>query len=405
MNFVFALGILLFVGYWGGKFVKRIKLPEITGYIIAGIIIGPSCLRLIPQNVLEDTLTPIVDIALGLIAFLIGSSLHIGRIKKLHRSVSWITVLQGICAFVFVAVSVLAFAPFLVNAVGIETENPFAEVLPVALVIGAIASATAPGASVAVVDELKSRGPFTSTLLAVVALDDALAIVLFGLCNTAVSTGHQIYSIFMPFIEIIGSVAIGIFAGYTLRFCSKFLTTSAEFLIIVLGMVCIVSGVTIFLGISPLLANMAMGFIIVNSTMKEQRFIVVLHNFTPPIYAAFFALSGAHLHFTILLKVGLIGAVVILARIIGKTLGVSIGGYIANSSYSIRKYLGLALLPQAGVAIGLSLIVGQNPQLAPYEDALISIVIASVAVNEIIGPPLTALALKRSGEARVKLRI
>ncbi|OYD14016.1 hypothetical protein CH333_09405 [candidate division WOR-3 bacterium JGI_Cruoil_03_44_89] len=401
MNFVFALGILLFVGYWGGKLVRKIKLPEITGYIVAGIIIGPSCLRLIPRVVLENTLSPVVDIALGLIAFLIGSSLHMGRIRKLHRSVLWITALQCFFAFAVVSVSILVLSPILVNVVGVETENPFIEVLPVALVIGAIASATAPAASIAVIEELKSKGPFTSTLLAVVALDDALAIALFGLCNTAVSPGHAVYSIFMPFIEIIGSVAIGIFAGFILRLCSKFLTTTAEFLIVALGMICIISGITIFLGVSPLLANMSTGFVIVNSTMKVKRFIGALHNFTPPIYAAFFALSGAHLHFGILAKVGFLAAAAILARIIGKTLGVSVGGHIANSSAYIRKYLGLALLPQAGVAMGLALIVGQNPRLAPFEDALINIVIASVAVNEIIGPPLTALALKRSGEARV----
>ncbi|MCK4328838.1 cation:proton antiporter [candidate division WOR-3 bacterium] len=400
MNFILALGILLFVGYWGGKLIRKVKLPEVTGYIIAGVLIGPSCFRLIPVTFLENNLSPIIDIALGLIAFLIGASLNLERIKTLKKSIFWITFFQAIFAFALVSIVIITFAPFLVRIVGIETTNPYIEILPIAILLGTIASATAPGASIAVVEELKSRGPFTSTLLAIIALDDALAIILFGFCNAIVSSGEGMHAILMPIVEIAGSIALGIITGFTLRFCSKFLSSSSEFLVIVLGMVGITSGIAIYFGISPLLANMAMGFIIANSTRREQRFIVVLNNFTPPIYAAFFALSGTHLYLPVLAKVGIVGAAAILTRAVGKIMGVYTGGCIAHSHNNIKKYLGLALLPQAGVAIGLSLMVGQNPQFAPYRHIFINIVLASVVVNEIIGPPFTALALKRSGETR-----
>lgn len=394
LNIVFAIGILLVIGYFGARFARKIKLPEVTGYIIAGILIGPGCLHLIPASILEEGLSPIIDIALGVIAFLIGANLNIRKIRQVGKSILWITSLQAVGTFLIVTFAILAFSPFISKLL-----NTQASILPFALVLGAIASATAPAATVAVVKELKAKGSLTTTLLAVVALDDALAIVIFGICNAIATTGHLVIT---PFIEVVGALALGIIAGFILRLLSKYLKTAAGFLIMSLGMVCLVSGISIKFNLSLLLSNMAVGFIIANGLRRDLRYVLSLDNITPPLYATFFVLAGTFLRFTTLAKVGLLGLAFIVARVVGKTSGAALGGTISRAPQSIRKYLGIALLPQAGVAVGLVLAAEANPGFAAFGDIMINIVLASVAINEIIGPPLTAFALRQAGEARVE---
>jgi Kef-type K+ transport system membrane component KefB len=398
LSIVFAIGILLVVGYLGGRLARRVKLPEVTGYIIAGILIGPSCLHLIPEPFLEKELDWVVDIALGIIAFSIGGSLSIRRIGKLSKSILLITLIQGFAAFAFVTCAILAFSSYVLKIVDMEGS-----ILPFALVMGAIATATAPAATLAVINELRAKGSLTTTVLAVVALDDALAIIIFGISNaiasSSVGTTTNLNSIMTPFIEVIGSLILGVGFGFLLRLISRYLRVASGFLMVSLGVICVVSGIAIFFKLSLLLANMGMGFIIANSLKRDERFISVLDNFTPPLYAIFFALSGTYLRVATLIKVGFLGLVFIISRMIGKIVGASIGGIISHASNPVKKYLGFTLLPQAGVAIGLVLIAHANPGLKAFGDMLINIVLASVALNELIGPPLAALAIRRSGEA------
>ncbi|MCK4352395.1 cation:proton antiporter [candidate division WOR-3 bacterium] len=404
MSIVFAIGILLVVGYLGGRLARKVKIPEVTGYIIAGILIGPSCFHLIPKIILEEELNWVVDIALGVIAFAIGGSLDIKRIGKLGKNVLLITLLQGIGAFVFVTFSILLLSPYISKIVNFQGS-----ILPFALVMGAIGTATAPAATLAVMNELKAKGPLTTTALAVVALDDALAIIIFGICNaTALSSTSgsltHLKAISIPFIEIVGSLALGIAFGFLLRLISGYIRSAAGFLIMSLGIICVVSGIAIFLKLSLLLANMVSGFIIINGLKRDQRFISVLDNFTPPLYAAFFALSGTYLRVGTLIKVGLLGLVFIVARAVGKIAGASIGGVVSGAPVAVKKYLGLTLLPQAGVAIGLVLIAYENPGFKVYGDMMINIILASIAVNEIIGPLATVFAIRHAGEAEIKVK-
>jgi len=401
MNIVFAIAVLLLVGYFGGRLARRIRLPEVTGYLLMGILIGPSCLRLIPEPILEEELDPVVDIALGIIAFSIGGSLSLPQVKRLGKSITWITFLQSLGAFLLVTFSVSFIGPKIVHF-------PLSTIFPFALVLGAIASATAPAATVAVINELKAKGPLTTTLLAVVALDDAVAIVLFGISNSVASTligEMRTYKIILtPFIEIVGSLGLGVSLGFLLRFISKYLRTDHGFLIVSLGMVCLASGTAMIFKFSPLLANMVLGFVVVNGRKKDQRFITVLEFISPPLYAIFFALAGTYLRVKTLSLVGLLGVVFIFTRMLGKVGGAWLGGYISTMSPETRKYLGLTLLPQAGVAVGLVLIAHENPAFKIYGDMMINIVLASVAINEIVGPPFTSFAIRRAGEATVGSR-
>ena len=389
-NVIFGAGILLVCGFFGGKLAQRLKLPSITGYIVTGLLLGPSVLKLVPDTVAAQ-LEPIPHIALGLIAISIGGRFSIRQIRALGRDTVSITFFQLVGTFTIVAVLLVVFGAS----------------LPVALLLGAIASATAPAATVAVISEYKARGQMTDTLLATVALDDAGCVVLFSVIAAvcAVLAGGTSRSILLssmlkPLWELGGSVLIGLVVGYIMHRLVVNRRDRNEMIVIVLGFVLFCSAVTMDLHLSPLMTNMVVGLTLVNLSAKNERIFRLLEPLEAPIYAVFFALAGTGLQLKLLARVGVLGCVYIVARIAGKYFGSLLGAGIARSSPVIRKYLGLCLFPQAGVAIGLVMIAQQNTYIASSADAvqMVTIVLASVLVNELIGPPIARYAIFRSGE-------
>jgi Kef-type K+ transport system membrane component KefB len=395
-NLIFGVGALLLAGFVGGKLAWRLRLPTISGYVVAGLVLGPSVLNVVPDHVVES-LAPVPHIALGLIAITIGSEFRIARLRQSGRNILIITVAQLLATFSVVAVALWAF------------DAP----LPMALLLGAIASATAPAATVAIASELRARGPMVSTLFGVVALDDAFCITLFGFVMAfaaamigTVGHGGPVGMIVHPLREILLSVLIGVVLGYVVHRLVLNRRRSNEIIVIVLGFVLITSGITISLRVSPLIANMMMGFVLVNLSAKNARVMRILEPLSPPIYAAFFALAGTELNIRTLAASGLLGGVYLLARAVGKYSGAFVGAALAGETRTTRNYLGLGLLPQAGVAIGLILVLQDTEAFArlPYMGQMVNIVLASILVNEVIGPPLTKLALERSGAARRRAR-
>ena len=394
-NLIFGVGALLLAGFVGGKIATRFRLPTISGYIAAGLILGPSILNVVPDHIVES-LAPIPHIALGLIAITIGAEFRIAKLRATGRNILIITTVQLIATFAAVTVALKVFgAP-----------------LPMALLLGAIASATAPAATVAIATELRARGPLVSTLFGVVALDDAFCITLFGfvmafatvLVGGAASTGPAAM-ILHPLREILVSVLIGVIAGYIVHRLVVNRRSNNEIIVIVLGFVLLTSGITVSIHVSPLIANMTMGFVVINMSAKNSRIMRILEPLSPPIYAAFFALAGTELDIRTLAATGVLGLVYLVARAVGKYGGAYVGASVARESAITRKYLGLGLLPQAGVAIGLILVLEDTPTFTqlPYMQQMVNIVLASILVNEIVGPPLTKLALERSGSARRRL--
>jgi Kef-type K+ transport system membrane component KefB len=391
-NLIFGVGALLLAGFVGGKVASRLRLPTISGYVIAGLLLGPSVLNVVPDHVVES-LAPVPHIALGLIAITIGSEFRIARLRQTGRSILVITTIQLLTTFAVVALALWAF------------DAP----LPMALLLGAIGSATAPAATVAIASELRARGPMVSTLFGVVALDDAFCITLFGfvmafaaaLIGASVQAG-PIAMILHPLREILFSVVIGVVLGYVVHRLVLNRRNSNEIIVIVLGFVLITSGITISLHVSPLIANMMMGFVLVNLSARNARIMRILEPLSPPIYAAFFALAGTELNVRTLAASGAMGSIYLLARAVGKYSGAFLGVAAAGESRTTRNYLGLGLLPQAGVAIGLILVLQDTEAFMhlPYMGQMVNIVLASILVNEVIGPPLTKLALERSGAAR-----
>ena len=391
-NLIFGVGALLLAGFAGGKIAARVRLPTISGYIVAGLLLGPSVLNVVPDHIVE-TLAPVPHIALGLIAITIGSEFRLAKLKQTGRNILIITTVQLLATFGAVAVALYAFgAP-----------------LPMALLLGAIASATAPAATVAIASELRARGPLVSTLFGVVALDDAFAITLFGfvMAFAAAMVGGSadhgaLAMILHPLREIAISVGIGLVFGYVVHRLVVNRRKSNEIIVIVLGFVLLTSGITISIHVSPLIANMMMGFALVNLSVKNTRVMRVLEPLSPPIYAAFFALAGTELDVRTIAATGVLGVAYLLARAAGKYGGAYLGAVAASESAITRKYLGMGLLPQAGVAIGLILVLQDTPAFThlPYMGQMVNIVLASILVNEVVGPPLAKYALEASGSAR-----
>lgn len=391
-NLIFGMGALLLAGYFGGKLASRLSLPTISGYIVAGLLLGPSVLNVVPEHIVES-LAPVPHIALGLIAITIGSEFRIAKLRQTGRNILIITVFQLLATFVAVSAALYAFG------------SP----LPMALLLGAIASATAPAATVAIATELRARGPLVSTLFGVVALDDAFCITLFGFVMAFAAAmvggvaGHgPAMMILHPMREIAISVAIGLALGYVVHRMVVNRRKNNEIIVIVLGFVLLTSGITMSLRVSPLIANMMMGFALVNLSVKNTRVMRVLEPLSPPIYAAFFALAGTELDVRTLAATGVLGIAYLVSRAAGKYAGAYVGAVAAAESQDTRRYLGLGLLPQAGVAIGLILVLQDTVAFTslPYMGQMVNIVLASILVNEVIGPPLTKYALEKSGSAR-----
>ncbi len=398
MNIILALGIMIIAGYFGGVIAARVKFPRITGYLIVGILLSPSVLHLIPKATIEN-LDIIISIALGIIAYLIGGSLRLESIRKLGRSIAWITPLQSVGPWFLSTLVIALLAPFILLIPGATFSNTY---FPMAFVLGAIASATAPAATIAIIREYKARGPLTTTLLAVVALDDVIAIIAFaiaaGIALPLVSDagGFSAYqTLVIPFLHIVESVAIGTVFGFAAIYIAKLVRTRASLLVVVFGTITLVIGVTELLGVSSLLANMVVGFIVINKAKRDEM-LFVIEDIENLIFAVFFVLAGMHFDLSAMQAAGMLALLIILCRGIGKYFGVRIGARISGAPNVVKKYLGLALLPKAGVTIGLGLLL--EPLFPTFGAIMFNALLASTIINELFAPPLAKYAIFKAGE-------
>ena len=392
--FLLAAGLLI-LGFIFGRLGNLIRLPRITGYIIAGILFGPSFLKMFSENAIAQ-LEFIPQLALGVIALVIGAGLSFSLVRRLGIRLVLITILQALGAFILVLAFLFLF------------KMPLGAALPLA----AIATATAPAATVAIIKEYRSKGPLTETTLAVVALDDAIAIILFGLILTLdikhLSTFGQtaLQSLSASFMEILVALVIGVLLGLAAHLLIKITKEITDSLIIILGILLLGIGISTISNTSALLTNMFLGLTLINVSAKNSEMVVNLEKLTPPIYCFFFVLAGAHLNLKIFTAAGwaiiIWGMIFVVMRIIGKVVGAYLGGAISGAPDVIRKYLGLALIPQAGVAIGLSLLISKASAYFEFRSIILNITLISVAFNEILGPVCTKFALFKAKEATLE---
>ena len=369
------------------RIMKKFNLPNVTGYLIAGLIVGPYCLGIFNHENIEG-LSIITEAALGFIAFSIGGEFKFSALKQLGAKIFVITLLEAVGASALVS-TVLIIAGF----------NP-----QLALVLGAIASATAPAATLMVVRQYKARGPVTSTLLPVVAIDDAVCLMLFSvLSSVAKALGAKgefsfYETIVKPLIEIAGSLVVGFAVGFVLAIATKFFLSRANRMSLVVTAVFLGVGLSELLGFSSLLFCMAIGAALANFSKVTDAVMEGTDRWTPPVFMLFFVISGAHFNFEVLKSVGIAGILYLVFRSAGKYFGAMLGCIFTKAEKNVRKYLGITLLPQAGVAIGmaqLSLTV-----VPDYGEQIRAVILCATLVYELVGPLLTKIVLTKAGEIK-----
>ena len=442
------VGLVILLGHAGGKLAGTARLPSVVGYLLVGVLLGNLvglCSGNPHTNLISHecaaSLELVTDFGLGIVAFVIGSELSGTLLRRTGRLLSAILFGQF-----FGAVFLVILAIWALGSLTAGTSLPILPggipALPAALVFGAVAAATAPAGTVAVIQEYRAKGPVTKMLLAVVGLDDGLAIMVYAFAATAAKTllsGGELSpgsALGMPAFEILGSLIVGGLAGTALCYFVRRTRNRIEILTLTLGTVLLVTGICnidfarFFHGpaaaggggdhpvhLSLILANLAVGMAVVNLSAREgERTATALAQITHPVYVLFFVVAGAHLDVRLLAAAGLLMPLYILFRTGGKMGGAWLGATLARGDRSMRRYLGLGLLPQAGVAIGLAMLIatefaklgpppgsGEPPSPAQLLAKLtINTIAATTIFFEIVGPIAAKIALQKSGEITVK---
>lgn len=413
METLLVISVALSAGLFMSRVVKPLKLPAVTGYLVAGILIGPYCLGLLGIKGLGFTSTAEVsamsiinDVALGFIAFAIGDEFRLSQLKKTGKQATVIGIFQALVTTALVD-AVLIGLHFILG--------PEKLPLSTAIVLGAIASATAPAATLMVVRQYKAKGKLTSLLLPIVALDDAVGLIIFAVSLGVAKTLHNgelslISVIVDPLVEIFLSLIVGGIIGYVLSFCEKFfrsntkrqaLVVTAIFLAVALSKLKYNIG-GVHVGFSPLLVCMMLGTIFCNVCDFSADMMEKTDKWTAPIFILFFVLSGAELEFSVFgdLAIVGIGVIYIISRSIGKYFGARMSAGFVKCEKHIKKYLGITLLPQAGVALGMS--ITAMAELGAEGTVIRNIVLFGVLIYELFGPMMTKMALMRAGEISPK---
>ena len=403
------VGAMLIACFYAGKLIKKTSLPSLIGYMLVGALFGPSFkqfgLELFTEPV-RESLSFVTQIALGFVAFSIGSELSMKSLKRLGNGIVWIIFSESFAAFLVVTGLIYA-----------VTRD-----LPMALIFGSMAPASAPAGTVAIIHEYKAKGSLTQALYAVVGFDDGLAIIIFGFAAAvsksllmAETPGHVSEGFFhmlkAPTLEIILSIVVGTVLGFILCQLVRFIKNSRDMLIIVFGVITLATGLSMMWHLSLILTNMVVGFVLVNTRRESlvHKATAPLLEIMPLIFVLFFCLAGAHLQIAALPSLGLIGVAYILGRSGGLIGGARLGAIFGHVEEKIKKYVGLGILSQAGVAIGLALIVNAEfAGLGAVTDGVshgsqigikvITTITATCIVFEIVGPILAKYALGKAGE-------
>jgi len=392
MNELASLGVILLLALLAGHVVKFLRIPEVTGYLLAGVLLGPSGAGMVSHEVLVS-LQVFSEVALGLILFSIGSVFEAMRFRRVGRGIVVLTGTESLLTAILVTAGLLV--------VG--------QPLTVALLLGAIAMGTGVASTLMVMRECNAAGPLTEALGGVIALNNIFCLTAFLTVAAGLDLAHHvaetgvgwtvIYRTIYPVVwQLLGSAALGFVVGVLLASWASKVAEHGEMLILLVGAILLAVGVAQVLELSPLIATLAVGATMVNLSRESRRLFEALAQTDPPLYAIFFVIAGADLNLSLLPSLGLIGLVYVAGRIAGKLLGTIVGARRAGLEPVVRRNLGLATLSQAGLAIGLLLTVDRRfPELAPV---VTTVVLAAVTVFELVGPLAARFALTRAGEAR-----
>ncbi|MHC4679183.1 MAG: cation:proton antiporter domain-containing protein [Planctomycetota bacterium] len=406
INLVLLVGIAIFAGTVGAKIIQRLHIPQIIGYIAIGVILGPV-LKIIPAagpEGAEDFNLRALEMfnlfALGLIGFLIGGELEREIFVKFGKQVFAILLFEGGLAFFLVgAASFLALSSF----------YPWQTALAVAIVFGAICAATDPASTVNVLWEYKTRGPLTTMLTAVVALDDALALVLYitsvSLAGFLTGTSEAGFSelLIHSLTELFGSLALGLVMGLVLRWIVRRIDDDEKTLAFSIGIIVLTIGLATSLGFDVILSSMACGVTLINlSPRRSLRSFELIRRISPPIYVLFFVIIGSRLNVSMTGRIWLMAGIYVVCSIIGKTTGAYWGARYSRAVSTVRKYLGFCLYQQGTIAIAL-LIMASHRFEGDIRDMMLSVIIVGVFILQFIGPLFTKVGVRKAGEVGMNI--
>lgn len=389
-------GMAMFFGLSGGKIFRFFKIPQVVGYIAIGIVLGISGFGIFDRETIRE-LGPFTDFALGVIGFMIGGEIRLSTFKKYGKNIFVILLCEGMLAYILVGLFIY-----------VLTGN-----VAISILLAALASATAPAATVDVIWEYRAKGILSTMILAIVALDDGLSLILYALSKVFAEsfvTGKEfslLHSIAHPMMELGSTILLGAAIGVIVFLLLKRIHEIREkesFLIISLGAILVTTGLASVLGLDMILCNMALGMTLINVGPKRSRFLFTsTKQIAAPVYVVFFVLVGARLEIAALGGIGVLGIVYLLCRTAGKIGGVYLGSLITKADERVRKYLGTSLFSQAGVAIGLAIAIDHSfsklgPEGSEIGHLIINVITATTFIVQIIGPPSVKWSLKKAGE-------
>ena len=396
MESLFYVGLIFVLGAFMKWVSYKFEMLNVVGYLILGFFIGPKMFNIIPQEFINGSHV-IIDISLALVSVLVGANLRYNLLKDVWKQIVTISIFEAIFTFVFIGISFYMLFEFFGMGFSINYR------LTIALIFGALASATAPATILAVIHELGIKNRFSSFLLSVVATDNAITLILFSIVvvSTRASTdfaGHTFNSFLVIAPILFFTILIGIVGAVISELIDRVFqnhksvkTTST------LGMIFLVYSLSNYWGLDPLLSSLVMG--IVMSNMSSNFFLVKKefdYHLQDIIFMLFFTLSAMHLNIEFLLTMPMVAVTYVGFRILGKVIGVWVGGKISGADKKIQNYMGLALFPQAGVAIGLSLSLQNEVGFETIAPIVLNIIIATTMIHEFIGPILTKYALQKN---------
>ena len=409
MNILLSVSVALLAGLLMTRLFKPLKLPSVTAYLVAGVLIGPYCIGALGIGGLGfeshssvEALSLISEVALGFIAFSIGNEFRLDDLKKTGKQALVIGILQALGALLVVDIALI----------GIHFVMPDKISIPQAITLGAIATATAPAATLMVVRQYKAKGPLTKLLLPIVALDDAVGLVAFavsfGIAKTLISGEIDVISIIVnPLVEIICSLVLGAIMGFVLTHLEKLFNSNTNRLNLTIAFVFLTASISmidfhigaVHIQFSSLLVCMMLGTVFCNICPLSHDLMAASDKWTSPLFALFFVISGAELELSVFTDVAIviIGVVYIAFRCIGKYYGASFSARAVKCSPEICKYLGVTLFPQAGVALGMC---ATAMQIGAEGSLIRNITLFAVLVYELFGPVFTRMALTAAGEIK-----
>jgi len=403
MDSVFLVGVVILTGFLMGEVARRLNLPKVTGYIIAGVILNPQVISLVPKNFSDHTYL-VTNMSLAFMTFSIGGTLSFKRLRELGKGIISITISEAQITFLFVAIGFLVTVPFITSIRGATWIGTF---IPLSLILAAIASPTDPTPALAVSHETGAKGDVTSTILSVAAFDDAMGLMNYSIAIVLAEMMvlHQDFSLYhsigSPAVIIIGSILLGIAFGFILNMFTYIMKdeSGGVFVVMLFGLLGICYGIATMLGLEQLLSTMTMGVMVINYNIGGDRAFKMLERYTEElVFVLFFTLSGMFLDFSVFATTVPMVLVFSIFRTAGKFTGTALGGMIAGSAGNVKKYTAFGLIPSGGMIVGLALMLKQDPNYSAFADIAISTVIGATVIHEILGPIFVKIAMKKSGE-------